>query len=155
MVTTSSNTPTTTLYGSLETLWKPSGNGLAPFRGIYDLETARKAFGLSQREWGQVLAAYLGRPRPFTGSAVSAYEYAARSSSRKVWRKYGPTSQVLQAYRQIIADGIAAASQGRVSGEARWRGRQWQIRWQTQCACGRTFTLKRVSDKRCPRCRSK
>lgn len=140
----------------LEGVWKDSGRPLMRLADINDLQGLRKAIRFSQPRFGQLVADYLGRAKPYTGATVSTWELAARSRSPKVWAKYGPTEEVMGAGLRILADLVTIASHDRLKLKARLKKRGWSARLIATCGqCDKPFTPKTARAKTCPRCIAK
>ena len=142
----------------LEALWKPFGS---PASKKYDLRvvkvihslttpaTIREALGFSQSQFAKVLAIYLGRP--VTPGSIGMYEYAYRSTGH-TFKKYAPTAQVADAYRRILEDAVALASEGQLRLKSRLFKTVWRFDLIGHCKKGdHDFTLKRSHMVNCPR----
>jgi hypothetical protein len=150
-------TSTIKTRAGLEALWKPSGKKQPPkIKAISNPQSLRATLRISQPRFGQLVADYLQRSQPFTGSTVSTWEYAYRSRSPKVWAKYRPTTAVAEACRAIVEDLVALSSEGRLRVKTKMNKRVWSFDLVANCRdCGRPFTLKTARSVKCHYCAKK
>jgi hypothetical protein len=110
---------------------------------------------LSQNQMGALLGSVHpnGRAgRAYTRSTICHWECQERG--QRLRRRYQMNAHARQAYASAIAAAVSLATQGRVSIEAQLGRRAWRIVALTACAqCARPFAMRRISERRCPRCR--
>ncbi len=141
----------------LEALWKPFGRktgqnvDLGHVKTLHALTTPakiREALGFSQSQFAKVLSLYLAKP--VTPGTIGMYEFAFREKRRM--KKYGPPAIVVDAYRRIVEDAVAVASDDRLRVKSRMLKTVWRFDLIGHCKKGdHAFTLKRSHTINCPR----
>jgi hypothetical protein len=141
----------------LEALWKPFGNKTGQKNDLRHVKTLhaltspakiREALGFSQSEFAKVLSVYLAKP--VTPGAIGMYEYAFRETHHM--KKYGPTANVVDAYRRIVEDAVAIVSDNHLRVKSRFFKTVWHFDLIGHCKKGdHAFTLKRSGLINCPR----
>lgn len=105
---------------------------------------------VSQEGIARLLAPYLGG-KTFTRSTVSLWERAERG--QRLPAKYRMTSATRDAYRRLLADVVALASDGRFQLKARLGPRVWAFAVVATCrSCQKPYTVARSKQVNCPRC---
>ncbi len=113
--------------------------------GITGPKALRIELGLSQPQIGEALS--LVHPNGHGGHAfkqctISHYEIGT----------YRMTPETEKAYLVLIERWVAEKSDGRLAVRVRF-GRTWRLTPLMVCECGARFRFKRITDKKCPRCR--
>lgn len=105
---------------------------------------------VSQAGIGRLLAPYLGG-KTFTRSTVSLWERAERG--QRLPAKYRMTAKARDAYRRLLVDVVALASDGRLQLRAKLGPRVWSFAVVASCrSCAKTFEVARSKQVNCPRC---
>ena len=141
----------------LEALWKPFGRksgqnvDLGHVKTLHALTTPakiRESLGFSQSQFAKVLSVYLAKP--VTSGAIGMYEFAFRK--KRHMKKYGPPPIVVDAYRRIVEDAVAIASDNQLRVKSRLLKTVWHFDLIGHCKKGdHVFTLKRSHMINCPR----
>lgn len=141
----------------LEALWKPFGSktgqnhDLRHVRTLHALTTPakiREALGFSQSQFAKVLSLYLAKP--VTSGTIGMYEFAFRK--KRHMKKYGPPAIVVDAYRRIVEDAVAIASDDQLRVKSHLLKTVWHFDLAGHCKKGdHAFTLKRSGLVNCPR----
>lgn len=141
----------------LEALWKPFGSKTGQNHDLRHVKTLhaltspakiREALGFSQSQFAKVLSLYLAKP--VTAGTIGMYEYAFRE--KRHMKKYGPPSIAVDAYRRIVEDAVAIASDDRLRVKSRQLKTVWRFDLIGHCKKGdHAFTLKRSGSTNCPR----
>jgi len=145
------NTPTTT---PLEGVWKGFGSvfRFIPLCQHVAVAKLRSALGMSQPEFGALIALYAHRAQPYNGATVAMWEWWERSGDRSNRWQYAATKEVMRACAQISEDAIIQVSKGTMKAK-KVRG-AWQLR--AICVtCSREFKPRNGKHKRCARCGGK